>query len=213
MTKKSKKSSNLVPRHRVSKRVALCRVVSLISTAALAAILTTSASFATLIRTVGADVSDFVAVEARLWSLFAGLRAVATQVRLRAAVVARLASASAATTTTAAAEGALLLGFGAVAREVALRATVIALTRVAASLALRLVALARDVSALATVVAVLSPIAATERPVPIPAARRAEAVPVVSTALVAVTRPPVLRVFARVGARVTSFRLFHCSRF
>jgi len=189
-------------------------VVSLISTAALAAILTTSASFATLIRTVGADVSDFVAVEARLWSLFAGLRAVATQVRLRAAVVARLASASAsAATTTAAAEGALLLGFGAVAREVALRATVIALTRVAASLALRLVALARDVSALATVVAVLSPIAATERPVPIPAARRAEAVPVVSTALVAVTRPPVLRVFARVGARVTSFRLFHCSRF
>jgi hypothetical protein len=182
----------------------------LISTAALAAILTTSASFATLIRTVSADVSDFVAVEARLWSLFAGLRAVATQVSLRAAVVAGLASTAA---TTAAAEGALLLGFGAVAREVALRATVIALTRVAASLALRLIALARDVSALATVVAVLASIAAPERPVPIPAARRAEAVSVVSAALVAITRSPVLRVFARVGARVTSFRLFHCSRF
>jgi len=91
-------------------------------------------TLATLIGTVGGDVSDFVAVEASLWSLFARFRAVPTQMGLRATIVATLASgatsaaASTSATTTAAAERPLLLGFGTVAAQMSLRATVIAFT-------------------------------------------------------------------------------------
>jgi len=98
------------------------------------------AAFASLIRTVGADVSDFVAIEASLWSLFARFSAVAAQVGVRAAVIARLSA------------GSLLSRFSAVATQVAFRAAIIALSRTEAAL---LIAFATYVSTAATVVAVL----------------------------------------------------------
>jgi len=141
--------------------------------------------FAALVRAVGADVSDFVAVEASLRPFLSRFTAIATQMRIGAAVVTALRSER-------------LLWFAAVSTQMTFRAAVVALPGIEATTAssaataflFGLFTFPRDVAALTAVVAALTASAATTASI---AAERSVAEPAVAIvgAVGAVTRTPV----------------------
>jgi len=144
---------------------------SAIGTAAATAII--GSALSSFVRTVGADVSDFVAVEASLRPLFARFGTIAAQMSVGSAVVATLSTT-------------VLLRFVAVTAQVALRATVVALSGVQTALSPRLLAVAADVTVAAAVVTVLTSLSTTERAIVI-TGETAVSVVTAATALVTIT--------------------------